>query len=195
MQRLQRLSLFLITVMLTSLLALPALAKAAGQMYTAYNMWYEAPNRIWAVNYKRGSILPAGTLVKDIGIFKEEYYPHQYITFRRVSDNQSFRVYFRRKFHPGKTIEDYRQLMFSRDNFQQQTAGMSEREISAITRGVLVTGMGKKAVQMSYGVPPQHKTPDINASIWRYWTSRMVDKDVCFDLDGRTIKCNTPETL
>lgn len=191
----QRLSLLLITVMLGGLLALPSGAKAGGPMYTTYNMWYEAPNRIWAVNYKRGNILPAGTLVKDIGIFKEEYYPHQYITFRRVSDNQTFKVYFRRKFHPGKSIEDYRQLMFSKQSFQQQTAGMSEREISAITRGVLVTGMSKQAVQMSYGVPPQHRTPDLSANIWRYWTSRMVDKDVCFGLDGRTIKCNTSETL
>ncbi len=191
----QRLSLLLITVMLGSLLVLPSVAQAGGPMYTTYNMWYEAPNRIWAVNYKRGNILPAGTLVKAIDIFKEEYNPHQYITFKRVSDNQTFKVFFRRKFHPGKTVKDYRQMMFSNQPFNQQTEAMSEREISAISRGVLVTGMSKKAVQMSYGVPPQHKTPNFSANIWRYWTSRMVHKDVCFGMDGRTIKCNTPDML
>ncbi|MDY0190205.1 MAG: hypothetical protein RBR22_05675 [Desulfuromonas sp.] len=191
----QRLSLLLITLMLTSVLGLPVAAQANGPMYTAYNMWYEAPHQMSAINYKRGSILPAGTLVKNIAIYTEEFSPHKYISFRRVSDNQSFKVHFRSKFHPGKTIEDYRQMMFSRQSFQQQTANMSEREINAIIRGVLVTGMSKEAVRLSYGVPPQHRTPTLDANIWRYWTSRMVSKDVCFDMHGRTIRCNTSEVL
>ncbi|OQY16223.1 MAG: hypothetical protein B6I36_10665 [Desulfobacteraceae bacterium 4572_35.1] len=184
-----------VALVLCSCLLIPAAAIAGGLTYTAYNMWYEVPKRMWALNYKRGTMLPAGTLVKDVTLFKEKYSPHQYISFKRVSDNQTFKVFFRRKFHPGKTLEDYRDFMFSNKNFEEQTVNMSKREVDAILRGVLLTGMSKDAVKKSYGIPPQHKTPNLQANMWRYWTSRIVTKDICFNSSGKTIHCNTNETL
>jgi hypothetical protein len=190
-----RLPLLLAAAFLCTALLVTTMASAAEPMFTTYNMWYEVPNRMWTINYKRGNILPAGTEVKDIAVFKTESFPQQYITFRRATDNQLFKVSFIRKFHPGKKIGDYRQLMFSQHNFNEQTANFSEREINAITRGVLVTGMSKPAVVMAYGVPPQHKTPTMEANVWRYWTSRMVSKNICFGVDGTTVHCYDEETL
>lgn len=191
----QRAPLLLSVLILCITLATTSLATASGSAYTAYNMWYEVPSQMWAINYKRGTLLPAGTLVKNITINKEKIHPFQSISFKRVSDNKQFRVHLRRKFHPGKTVEDYRQSMFTGQRFKEQTIDMSEREINAILRGVLVTGMSKKAVQIAYGIPPQHQTPNLRANTWRYWTSRMMSKNICFDTNGRTVKCRPDDTL
>jgi len=171
-----------------------ATASAWETAYTRYNIWREPHSRVWAINYKRGEMLPAGTEVRDVRI-NTGGFNDQYISFNRVSDGKLFHVYFRSKFHPGKTIADYRRFMFSNYPFSVQTNGMSDREIDAISRGVLVTGMSKKAVTMAYGIPPQHKTPNLNSNRWRYWTSRMVWKDICFSAAGRTIRCQQPDTL
>ena len=32
----------------------------AQKQYTAYNMWFEKPERLYAINYKAGNIIPAG---------------------------------------------------------------------------------------------------------------------------------------
>ncbi|MEA3465657.1 MAG: hypothetical protein U9R29_06585 [Thermodesulfobacteriota bacterium] len=191
----QRAPLLLSVLILCITLATASLATAGGSAYTTYNMWYEVPTQMWAINYKRGTLLPAGTLVKNITINKEKIHLFQSISFKRVSDNKHFRVHLRRKFHPGKTIENYRQSMFTRQRLKEQTADMTEREINAILRGVLVTGMSKKAVKVAYGIPPQHKTPNLQGNIWRYWTSRLVSKNICFDKNGRTVRCVTNETL
>ena len=176
-------------------IATTSLASAGNFGYTAYNMWYESPTQMWTINYKRGTLLPAGTRIKNITVNKEKIHPFQSISFKRVSDNKQFRVHFRSKFHPGKTVEDYRSLMFTQQRLKEQTVDMSERETNAILRGVLVTGMSKKATQIAYGIPPQHQTPNLEASTWRYWTSRMMSKNICFDKDGRTVKCRPDETL
>lgn len=190
-----RFPLLVVAILLCSSLLLPSLACAGSTGYTTYNMWYEDPAMMSTVNYKRGTLLPAGTLVKNIRVFKKRYNPQQFISFNRASDNQSFRVYFRRKFHPGKSIEDYRNMMFSKRSFKEQTANMSAREINAIRRGVLVIGMSKAAVKIAYGVPPQHKTPTLDCNSWRYWTSRMVTKKICFNPQGLTVRCQQEDAL
>lgn len=186
----------LLSLCLTVMVLLPLSCGAASQAsYTAYNMWYETPLRMWAINYKRGQLLPAGTKVRNITVHHQTNQPHQYISFQRASDGKQFRVYFRRKFHPGKTVEDYRRLMFSGKTFSQQTSTLSALEVDAIQRGVLVPGMSKQAAILAYGIPPQHKTPDLDNPVWRYWTSRMVSKNICFDPQGRTTHCQSQDTL
>lgn len=167
----------------------------AGQEYTAFNMWYEIPNKMSTVNYKRGTLIPAGTAVTNIRLNydKEPLFPS--IQFNRQSDGKEFRVFFRKRFHPGKSLEDYRKLMFGPKNFSALTAGMTEREINAILRGDLVTEMSKQAVVVAYGLPPQHQTSSLSSHVWRYWTSRLVSKNICFDQNDRTRSCSTNDSL
>ena len=54
-------------------------------------------------------------------------------------------------------------MMFSAKKFPALTAGMSPKEINAIQKGVLVTGMSKAAVLVAYGPPPEHVTASLEA--------------------------------
>lgn len=170
----------------------PAEAEAVKEpvLYTAYNIWKHKPRSMWCINYKVGyDIIPAGTEVKDAQVYRPAI-GRPTIRFTTVSDGREFRIYFNPNWHPGKTIEDYEKNMFSIKTFDQLTAGMSEKEIDAIKRGVVVNGMSKDAVLVSYGPPAEHETPSLEDNSWLYWTTRIIRKRICFDETGHTTTCH-----
>lgn len=159
-------------------------ASAGQKLYTAYNMWYEIDKEdaMWVINYKTGTMIPAGTEVSNIKVNKEE------ILFTTVDDRKKYVVNMNTKFHPGKTTQDYARLMFSEKDFEQLTRDMTETEINGIDEGVITIGMSKKAVIVAYGYPPEHKTPSLNDNVWTYWLNRMKSTVIYFDDKGKTIK-------
>ena len=160
------------------------------QLYTAYNIWIMKPWNMNCINYKnRNNILPAGTKVQDVGIGKKrgEMWPH--IHFQTVEGERSFQIGFVNRWHPGKTIRDYENYMFTNKNFEQLAEGLSELEINAIRRGTVVDGMSKKAVLISYGYPPEHRTSSLKNGTWIYWKNKFKTFSVCFDENERTVRC------
>jgi len=53
---------------LAAILALAAAnpASAADRLYTAYNIWFEQPTKVYSTNYQKGNILPAGSEVTEV---------------------------------------------------------------------------------------------------------------------------------
>ncbi len=165
-------------------------------LYTAQNLWYENPINMWCINYKTGTMIPAGTPVAKVGFSpikagRFQKAQDRAISFERVEDGVDFFINFRADWHPGKTIEDYKDLFFTEKDFGALTEGLTEQEIEAIKKGVVVKGMSKRAVLISYGVPPEHKTPDLDASSWYYWRNRFASKEICFDDDDKAADCAT----
>jgi len=58
-------------------------AASGKKIYTAYNIWFERAERIWSINYKKGAVIPAGTLVRDVEIITTNR-RHQAIIFTAV---------------------------------------------------------------------------------------------------------------
>lgn len=77
--------------------------------------------------------------------------------------------------------------MFTTQNFEALTEGLSDIEIDAIKKGVIVNGMSKRAVLVYYGPPPEHYTPDQNALTWYYWTNRKDKIAIKFDTNHKTL--------
>jgi hypothetical protein len=160
------------------------------QLYTAYNIWRMKSYNMKCINYKYGrDILPAGTKVRNVDINRDSRTNKEMITFKTDADNNVYNIYFTKNWHPGKTIRDYRDLMFSTKNFEELTAGMSEKEIKAIKEGIIVDGMSKNAVLVAYGYPPEHRTGSLYANRWIYWRNKFATFAVCFDKNDRTIAC------
>jgi len=161
--------------------------------YTAHNIWWERRSNIMCINYKRGTMIPAGTPVSDINVIDEmnpfTQMEEGYISFKRADTGEEFRVRMRTKFHPDKTLADCKSNMFTVKTFDQMASGFTQGEIDAIKSGILVEGMSKAAVLMAYGYPPEHATPTLSGNVWYYWTSRMRRKAICFDESERTIRC------
>ena len=159
------------------------------QQYTAYNIWRLRTYLMRCINYKYGNdFIPAGTKVSDAKITPDAN-GNPRISFVTADDKRKYGIYFTNRWHPGHTIEDYKNYMFTTKTFEELTAGMSEREISAIKGGIIVDGMSKEAVLAAYGRPPEHRTPNLQRSIWYYWRNKFKHFEVCFDKEDRTTFC------
>ena len=151
-------------------------------LYTAYNIW--KASKMKCINFKQGTdIIPAGTEVNDVRLWDQSRDSPLYFT--TVKDGRKYTIGFTNRWHPKKSMEDYRDMMFTTKNFEALTEGLSEMEIDAIKKGVLVNGMSKRAVLICYGPPPEHYTPNQNASTWYYWANRKDKIEIKFDPDGK----------
>lgn len=155
------------------------------RIYTSYNLWYEKPDRMYCVNYARGARIPAGTEVMHVDIGRKVFKRHPLIRFT-TKDNREYTIYFNKKFHPGVTIEEFKDRLFTKKSFAELTKGLTEKEIESIKKGRLVTGMSKQAVLITMGYPPEHQTPSLDESQWYYWANRFRKEAVRFDENGRT---------
>lgn len=158
-------------------------AETEQKFYTAYNIWFEKPEKILSINYKRGAIIPAGTQVRDVEIITHR--KRTAITFTTVKENRAFLIYWRQKLHPGKTVQQFKNNLFTTIQFEELTAGMTNKEIIAIRQGKPVKGMSKKALLVCYGPPPEHGTFRQEHNVWIYWTSKFVRKKIFFGDDDR----------
>ena len=161
------------------------------QLYTAYNIWRIRSHNMKCINYKYGNnILPAGTRVTKVKIKWDNNLKKDMISFTTVHDNRNYNIYFTKNWHPGKTDEDYKNLMLTPRTFEGLTEGMSGDEIKAIQNAIIVNGMSKRAVLVSYGYPPEHRTISLYSNVWVYWRNKFDTFTVCFDKDERTTFCN-----
>ena len=160
------------------------------QLYTAYNIW--KINKLMlrrCINYKHGNdIIPAGTEVRKakVGTDRNGFIVISFVT---VSDNHKYNIYFVSKWHPGKTVEDYKNYMFTTQTFDELTEGMTAKEVNAIKRGDVRNGMSEEAVLVSYGRPPEHRTSSLNSNVWTYWSNKLTSFQICFDENDRTTLC------
>ncbi|MBE9570732.1 MAG: hypothetical protein IMF11_08895 [Proteobacteria bacterium] len=156
---------------------------------TAYNIWKLKDYNMKCINYKYGrNFIPAGTSVRDVRIVTDEETLMEKIRFRTVDECRTYGIYFVPKWHPGKTIKDYKDYMFTPKPFDELTRGMSDAEIDAIKNGVLVKGMSKQALLVCYGPPPEHATASLDDSVWTYWKNKFGRIRIWFDEDNRISK-------
>jgi hypothetical protein len=164
----------------------PVLCKATSgeKIYTAYNIWFEKPEKIWSINYKKGAIIPVGTQVRDVEIITTNR-RHKAIIFTTVKEKKAFCIFWIKKYHLGKTVQQFKKNLFTTKKFDELTSGMSEDEIAAIKKGEIVKGMNKNAVLVSYGPPPEHATFSQEHNVWTYWTSKFIRMKIYFGDDDR----------
>lgn len=166
--------------------------------YTAYNIWKWPSYHMKCINYKGSrKMIPAGTQVIEPKIVKSEDSFGDYvkvIRFKTVNNNKIFKIFFTKKYHPGKTIHDYLDYMFTTKKFEELTAGLSDNEISAIKSGAIFDGMSKEAVLICYGPPPEHATHSLDSRIWTYWKNKKNIEKIAFNSNNRTGSENIQKT-
>lgn len=161
--------------------------KPKGPRYTAYNIWNHR-GVLACINYKLGErIIPAGTQVKGVKIVKINR--ERLIVFRVAESNEKISVYFTSRWHPDHTIKSFAKKMFTKKPIEVRTRGLNSKEIQSIKKGIVTTGMSKQAVLISYGPPPEHRTPNLTKDRWIYWLNKHRMKTICFDETERAIDC------
>jgi hypothetical protein len=159
---------------------------ATAKVYTAYNLWYEKPERLYCVNYHRGTMIPAGTEVASVKVARKLFKRNPAISFTTVKSGEEFTIFFNKKFHPGMTAEEFKDRLLTTKPFEELTKDLTEKEIKCIKTGKLTTGLSKEAVLIARGYPPEHKTSNLESDRWLYWENRFRKVAVHFDENGRT---------
>ena len=186
----------LIKMILTILILLSIAAVncyASDKLYTAYNIWKWGGYNNAFINFKGGrSMIPAGTEIKARPlIFENQPYNNnqlhpQHVLYKTLPDNKNHRIHFVLRHHRKKTIKDYMGYTFTPKNFEELTVGMTEAEIDAIKKGVIVDGMGKEAVLICYGYPIERHTRSLDSNVWIYYMNARTQKRIQFNSKGRT---------
>jgi hypothetical protein len=161
---------------LAAILALGAAnaASAADRLYTAYNIWFESPQKVYSTNYEKGNILPAGSEVKDVKRSKDK------LEFTDVTLDLRFTFEFVDKHHPGLTGEQWMARFLTTQDFAALSQGLTSEEIKAIRAGEVKAGMSRKAVLLAAGYPPEVGTASTKLDTWKYWRHRFGSYPVRF---------------
>lgn len=156
-----------------------------GPLYTKHNLWSENW-KLRCINYKTGKIvIPAGTAVKDV---QKDHVEEDSILFTTVENGKTYRISMNRRWHDYKYLDHCKNEIFSTADYSQLIEGFTEAEVEAIREGKVITGMSKKAVLVSQGHPPEHRTPSTSDNTWLYWRNKFVKDAVCFEND-RVVDC------
>lgn len=161
---------------------------APGALYTSCNLWYENPAKMSCVNYQVGAFIPAGSEVRNVAV---ESGRRSGIAFTVAATGVAHRIEFSTKYFPGKTVEAYRDQLFTAKPLAELTAKFTDQEKECVRTGSVVAGISKEAVLVAYGLPPEHQTPQLSAAVWHYWSNRFIRKAVLFDQDGKVASVNS----
>jgi hypothetical protein len=142
-------------------------ASAADRLYTAYNIWFEQPTKVYSTNYQKGNILPAGSEVKDVTRSSKK------VEFTDPKTAMKFSVEFVGKHHPGLTGEQWIDRFLTTRDFAALSSGLTAAEIKAVRAGQVQAGMSKKAVLLAAGYPPEVATASTKLDTWKYWRDRF----------------------
>lgn len=190
-----------LAALILSACAKPAVAPEPPKLFAAHNIWlHKNKANNLCINYKSGEErLLCGTAVKNVRIVRSapgvdpgrsgEVFTYPRIYFTVVEDGRDLYIGFNSHWHPGMTIEQFKNAMFTEKPFEVLTEGMTKAEVDAIKAGVIVEGMSRPAVLCSYGPPPGHATSNLEDKEWMYWMTKFKKKRVCFGRDARTIPC------
>ena len=156
-------------------------ASAADKLYTAYNIWFEQPTKVYSTNYQRGNILPAGSEVKDVSRSSKN------LEFTDPNLGMKFAVEFVAKHHPGMTRDQWIDRFLTTRDFAALSSGLTGSEIKSVKAGQVQAGMSKKAVLLAAGYPPEVATASTKLDAWKYWRHRFGNYLVRFG-DGKVSK-------
>src|SRR6266705_5569705 len=156
-------------------------ASAADKLYTAYNIWFEQPTKVYSTNYEKGNLFPAGSEVTEVNRSSRK------LEFTDPKLSMKFSIEFVGKHHPGVTAEQWIGRFLTTRNFAALTQGLTAAEIKAIRAGQVQAGMSKKAVLVSVGYPPEVATASTKLDAWKYWRHRFGSYLVQFS-NGKVTK-------
>ena len=152
-------------------------------LYTAHNIWYERADRVFAINYKKGIVIPAGSRVTGVRPVRGGT-PQLHFVIQDAAIQVT--MHLQPKFAPDVSIEALRDRTLTPAPWEKIIEGLEVQEIECVRNAVVQPGISKRAVLAAYGYPPEHITPSLEKPVWTYWINRFIKKELFFDANGRT---------
>ncbi len=154
----------------------PVVDPRVGQSYfLCCNLRYEK-DEISDVNYSQGTMIPFGTRVQILKIYRNEVqfqaagFPPMTFVLKYGRDTLPMEQFFERWF---VTTDPHKKL----------GKKVPAKRVKLIEQGLIEPGMTRDQVLMAIGYPPAHRTPSLELPQWTYWQNRWKQYVVVFDGD------------
>ena len=148
----------------------------ASEVYTQVNLHPdEKRQRLYSVNYQRPGLLPLCTRVRIESVTAKE------MIFTLAEGGRKYTYIFHNSLRDpvAKHLDRY----FGVTCNKAKLDGLSRVARDGVLAGQVSSGMSKEAVILAIGFPPEHATPSLEASAWRYWKNRFNTFLVHFEGD------------
>jgi hypothetical protein len=135
----------------------------------------EAHKRLYSVNYLLEGLMPVCTRVKILSVTNKQ------MVFELADGGAKYEYVF----HPAMKdpIPKHLDRYFGTSCPRKKIDSLTGVNKQGVLEGRLILGMTKDAVILAVGYPPEHATPSLEFSIWKYWRNRFATRLVHFEND------------
>ena len=135
--------------------------------------------RLYSVNYQQDGLIPLCTKVRITAV------THRAMTFELEDGGRKYEYNFHDTLR--QEIPKHLDQFFGKTCPKKQVDSLGSVDRQGIKEGRALPGMTKAGVILAIGYPPEHATPSLDVSAWKYWRNRFATTLIHFE-DGKVAR-------
>lgn len=139
----------------------------------------ENARRLYSVNYQQDGLIPLCTKVSITAV------THRSMTFEVTDGGRKYEYIFHDTLR--QEIPKHLDQFFGKTCPKKQVDSLGKVDRQGIKEGRALPGMTKAGVILAIGYPPEHATPSLDGSVWKYWRNRFATTLIYFE-DGKVTR-------
>ena len=141
----------------------------------------ENNRRLYSVNYQQDGLIALCTKVRITAV------THRAMTFELADGGRKYEYIFHDTLR--QEIPKHLDQFFGKTCPKKQVDALGKVDRQGIKEGRALPGMTKAGVILAIGYPPEHATPSLDGSVWKYWRNRFATTLIHFE-DGKVVARN-----
>jgi hypothetical protein len=133
----------------------------------------ENNRRLYSVNYQQDGLIPLCTKVRITAV------THRAMTFELVDGGRKYEYNFHDTLR--QEIPKHLDQFFGKTCPRKQADSLGSIDRQGIKEGRALPGMTRAGVILAIGYPPEHATPSLDGSVWKYWRNRFATTLIHFE--------------
>ena len=140
----------------------------------------EKNRRLYSVNYQLEGLIALCTKVRITAV------THKAMTFELADGGRKYEYIFHETL-PQEGIPKHLDRFFGKSCPRKKADALGSVDRRGIKEGRALPGMTRAGVILAIGYPPEHATPSLDASAWKYWRNRFGTTLIHFD-GGKVVR-------
>lgn len=133
----------------------------------------EKNRRLYSVNYQQDGLLALCTKVRITAV------THKAMTFELADGGRKYEYNFHDTLR--QEIPKHLDQFFGKTCPKKQADSLGSVDRQGIKEGRALPGMTRAGVILAIGYPPEHATPSLDSSVWKYWRNRFATTLIHFE--------------
>ena len=133
----------------------------------------EKNRRLYSVNYQLDGLMPLCTKVRITAV------THKAMTFELADGGQKYEYIFHDTLR--EDIPKHLDRFFGKTCPRKKADALGSVDRQGIKEGRALSGMTRAGVIFAIGYPPEHATPSLDPSVWKYWRNRFGTRLIHFE--------------